>query len=1713
MKNRFNNDIRTIRNLNQSRIYSNAELNGSSHQYIAVLYFFLIFSFLALQSNAQVKVSINSGNPKFPFPQFNAYENSSGVLDNLGTKNPVGVTHAEMEKTIREAYQIQMNRAEKKGGSFGGIDYIHFRSVPECSEGSGYGILGAAAMADKPMFDGMWLWIHDNAMKRVKRYNDCGESANDYMYSQLPDWMNDYKNGNGQGSATDGDVDIALALLCAYKQWGEFMGIKDACGNQISYKQAAIDFLTAMTDTLVFKSSQTTLVSGDIGLDGYIKNGDKGPTLTDWANSVQRSGFTKTPEPSGPSKVCIDYSAPSYFNQFADFLALEDSVKYAWNIYQFRRGAASCDWLMGKLVENQKYIPFAGSCSLSTDQPVFGPYSDGEDFRLAWRTILNYVWNGNPKSTWDPITHQVKNVVPNTFELDAAKRYSKFLWDSRQSPWGNACEKVSNSTFEYWGPSVLRYYYDITGKPQTTFVLNWVPGTGSPTAVAVQDFNLMAELYRTCETTWDAEKTGDRYLTSVPKYFHGWFRLLGMLVLTGNYQSPGTFKPGANCKVYLSIDKTFAFEKDTVTYTIDYRNYGSIDAEGVTIIDTLHKDFQFVSASNSGVYNNAAHIVTWKVGKVSGFKSATGIDPTMGQVKLKVIIKTATEKQYRNRVIISCDNGTGWTSNEYPNTVSSVMQRNYLDIAKRALVLDQTASKSLVKPGDNVEFSINFLNSSEAGWINGGRSGVRFSFALGDANTNSDGKKMRFRLFHDAQEAYIDYGNYRMSYFMYDSLITCYSKDVGCTKGWGIRFDFNEGVDTGSVKVFQENIVPGQDSLGKWNQRIVLQFSDPLDPKRKESLSAFDYLVRQYYKVPDNIHRGGDEPLRLQWELFNATYMPPKPTWDKHWSWDAKAVEISEGSMFFPVTNDWTDPDKPDIPIDSWHPKACSKASHTIDNILVEEWDGYTWRRVAGNGPMPGREANNVIIRDTIPEGFTFVSFTGENPMGVAPTINGRVITWKVSKMQIKEGGTIKFTAKADGSCPGAADREVYNRSWISADKESPFADSSLLTVSCDTVVKPPTPDHIDLVLDTIAFNRSTDEPLARVTLDAGNLSTTVYAIVRDKKGKFLNYATSAIWTSRNDSVATVKAGTVKSNATITKVEKGATFIVVSDPSPPGLKSDSVAITVIPAPPWPAISEAIMLDKNADLIPDSMKIRLNRPFQTNQNLDSVVVFYRGEYISLPASAVKLNDTIITFSINNLTTIDPRPSGTAYLKMSVEGSGKQVSKSIADGIGPAILEARLYESADRKNDTLLLVFSEEVHTMNFDNKTLQLIKSGSNDTVSVPILTASPAGIYIQTRVALSQQSSNRPEVGDFIRFLPGEKGGSSIDVALNPAHLKNKAVVIKSGPPSIVKAWYSDNNADGIVKDIYVRFLRPVDISNISFTVNWREALAGNIKDNSLSYLTNDSTTVHIVLPDNFTNTISIRTSGKIFLKPEFLSTNEYQTGWATDSAAPVILHASINVAVLTNDIKVSDTLRVVFSEPISIINTLKPFTFTSQKNVPYTMNLSFLSIKDTIGTFLINDYDPAVYPSSGDSIRIYTNAVKDTAGNVQSNEHNRNAILTIKQGTFKILIKAGPNPLNTNGKAITITAAPDGKFRTGIGLEAKVSIFDNLGNCIISETPMYIDSRTQDATYEWKALNRHGRKVGTGTYIAVVKAKSVIGETSGKILIGVRNEPVMEEK
>ena len=122
------------------------------------------------------------------------------------------------------------------------------------SEAHGYGMLTMVMMAErfeektKTYFDGMFHYAKDhpsdrNASLMVWR-----------QYRQQDGTMLDDKSGRYTGSATDGDMDIAYALLQADKLWGS--------DGEINYQQEALTIINALMDSVV-NQNEWTLKLGD----------------------------------------------------------------------------------------------------------------------------------------------------------------------------------------------------------------------------------------------------------------------------------------------------------------------------------------------------------------------------------------------------------------------------------------------------------------------------------------------------------------------------------------------------------------------------------------------------------------------------------------------------------------------------------------------------------------------------------------------------------------------------------------------------------------------------------------------------------------------------------------------------------------------------------------------------------------------------------------------------------------------------------------------------------------------------------------------------------------------------------------------------------------------------------------------------------------------------------------------------------------------------------------------------------------------------------------------------------------------------------------------------------------------------------------------------------------------------------------------------------
>ena len=100
-----------------------------------------------------------------------------------------------------------------------------------------------------------------------------------------------------------------------------------------------------------------------------------------------------TPEFKGGQTQHIDYVSAGYFRAFADFLAKEggSAEDINWNIQQLKRAQASTAWINGQLLETPTALPLAGWVRVDGEDVRFSSFTDGEDFRHAWRAGMDAI--------------------------------------------------------------------------------------------------------------------------------------------------------------------------------------------------------------------------------------------------------------------------------------------------------------------------------------------------------------------------------------------------------------------------------------------------------------------------------------------------------------------------------------------------------------------------------------------------------------------------------------------------------------------------------------------------------------------------------------------------------------------------------------------------------------------------------------------------------------------------------------------------------------------------------------------------------------------------------------------------------------------------------------------------------------------------------------------------------------------------------------------------------------------------------------------------------------------------------------------------------------------------------------------------------------------------------------------------------------------------
>ena len=205
------------------------------------------------------------------------------------------------------------------------------------SEGIGYGMLAAVYLGDRPTFDGLWTYgqLHFDGKGLMNWHiNADGSTASD-----------------GAGSASDGDEDMAWALIMASDQW-----------SSASYLDGANKMIDAM-------------LANSFASDGMFKPGDN------W-------GGTNLTNPS--------YFAPAYFRVFAK---MTDNDQWVSPIIDRNYAILASVTSTSGLVPNWTNEQYAVNQNLVIGSTTYDTGTYGYDAtRTPWRIAMDYCFNGEPRA-------------------------------------------------------------------------------------------------------------------------------------------------------------------------------------------------------------------------------------------------------------------------------------------------------------------------------------------------------------------------------------------------------------------------------------------------------------------------------------------------------------------------------------------------------------------------------------------------------------------------------------------------------------------------------------------------------------------------------------------------------------------------------------------------------------------------------------------------------------------------------------------------------------------------------------------------------------------------------------------------------------------------------------------------------------------------------------------------------------------------------------------------------------------------------------------------------------------------------------------------------------------------------------------------------------------------------------------------------------------
>lgn len=353
-------------------------------------------------------------------------------IDNPGTIKPDHKTQDEINQDVYDYYYYWKNThvRESNWNTPGGGYYVYMQGTGgngeeiTTSEAHGYGMMIFVLMGDKEYFDGMF-----------NMFDKHRSTSNPNNMSWVIHYTEDTKYD--EGSAADGDMDVAYALLLAHDMWG-------SSGN-INYLKEAKQIITY---------------------------GIKVSDMNTWSKRVMMGDFDTDPYSTRASDWMVGHLR-AYYNVTGDSFWLEaaDEIYY----------------LIDSITQN--YSPWTGLMPdfIVEDYPQPAPqwflneYQDTNQYmwnscRYPWRITVDYAHHGTPEAkaamkktmdwlTWatdyDPANiksgYNLDGSVINDFfnQAFAAPFITAAITDpSYQYYLNSGWEILNNSYTSYYGDSI-----------------------------------------------------------------------------------------------------------------------------------------------------------------------------------------------------------------------------------------------------------------------------------------------------------------------------------------------------------------------------------------------------------------------------------------------------------------------------------------------------------------------------------------------------------------------------------------------------------------------------------------------------------------------------------------------------------------------------------------------------------------------------------------------------------------------------------------------------------------------------------------------------------------------------------------------------------------------------------------------------------------------------------------------------------------------------------------------------------------------------------------------------------------------------------------------------------------------------------------------------------------------------------------------------------